>query len=61
MFDELDLDSPVANLNAIKICTQYNNQYKYKTPGGGGYSLKQPIQGDPARLQVYERVGISLV
>ena len=32
MFDELDLDSPVANLNTIKICIQYNNQYKYKTP-----------------------------
>ena len=34
VFDELDLDSPVANLNTIKICIQYNNQYKYKTPGG---------------------------
>ena len=33
VFDELDLDSPVANLNTIKICIQYNNQYKYKTPG----------------------------
>ena len=31
VFDKLDLDSPVANLNTIKICIQYNNQYRYKT------------------------------